>query len=73
MLDLLLQAMNFNAKSHQILVNLQRFLLLILSLKRIAKGKISIDILLVLLDALLKLINGFWVLTADVVQDSRVV
>lgn len=71
--DALLETMNFRAKAHQVLVNLQGLPVLLLALKSVAQGQECIDIIFAVLNTLFEVIDRLRVFTTNIVQNARVV
>jgi hypothetical protein len=71
--DLFFKSVNFDSQTFKVPENLKCLLNLTLSFISITKGKVSVDVLWVFVDAQLKRLYSFLVLGSNVEQDSSVI
>ena len=71
--DALAKAVHLGASTEKFLVDLKSLLVLLLSLKGVPKCQESVHVVSAVLNALLEVNDGGWVLRANAVQDGRVV
>ena len=72
-LETLFQAVDLGAETEQLPVDSARFFVLFLTLESVTQGEIGVDVVLAVVDTLLQMIDGLWVLAPNAVQDTRVV